>query len=260
MSVSPYETPDPLPAGERAAPGPPVTPTVDASLETLVSGLSHVVNNQLTALLGNLELAALGLEAESVEARRLDEAESAARRIVAVMRSLSTAVGAHWPRTAIASAGELVARVCDRIGAETPGLDGIRLEVAPGVPDILCDPEQIGRVVEMLLHNAIEASAATGSPIAVRVGTTSVRPGLRLVSAGSPLPSGGYVFVEVMDHGIGMDRATLERAFDPYFSTKFTGRGLSLAVALGIVRAHGGGIVAQSEPGAGTTMRVLLPV
>ena len=256
----------PLDTGDRRLKIPPlhvpaaVTPAVESSLVTLVAGLSHVVNNQLTALLGNIELASHDVDPDSAAAHRLSESEAAARRIGAVMRSLSTAIGFHWPRTAIADLPEIVRSTCARIGAEAPDRDGIGLEVQDDVPAVACDPGQVALVVEILLHNAIEATVAGDGPIVVRVGTVRIAHRLRLASAGLPLAAGRYAFVEVEDTGSGMDRETLGRAFEPFFSTRVTGRGLSLAVALGIVRAHGGGIVAQSSAGYGTTMRVLLPV
>jgi len=74
------------------------------------------------------------------------------------------------------------------------------------------------------------------------------------------LPMGEYIFVEVSDNGSGMSKETLERIFDPFFTTKFSGRGLGLSAVLGIVRGHRGGLKVYSEPGRGTTFKILFPI
>jgi signal transduction histidine kinase len=71
---------------------------------------------------------------------------------------------------------------------------------------------------------------------------------------------GAYVCLEVADNGAGMDPAVLARIFEPFYSTKFTGRGLGLPAVLGIVRSHHGTLKVKSAPGRGTTFRVFLPL
>ena len=73
------------------------------------------------------------------------------------------------------------------------------------------------------------------------------------------LKPGPFAYLEVSDTGCGMDEETLQRVFDPFFTTKFTGRGLGMSAVLGIVRGHQGAIRVYSEPGRGTTMKMLLP-
>ncbi|HSQ15894.1 MAG TPA: response regulator, partial [Candidatus Binatia bacterium] len=108
--------------------------------------------------------------------------------------------------------------------------------------------------------NASEALGDRGGAIAVSFGVTRCdEEFLRNTELHDGLPLGLYVSLQVTDTGIGMDEKTRSRIFEPFFSTKFTGRGLGLAAVLGIVRAHKGTIKVYSEPGKGTTFEVLFP-
>jgi CheY-like chemotaxis protein len=111
-----------------------------------------------------------------------------------------------------------------------------------------------------LVVNASDAMEDSGGVVVIETGLVDAD---REYLAGSllseELAEGPYAFLEVSDTGCGMDDATRDRIFDPFFTTKFAGRGLGLAAVLGIVRGHGGAIRLASEPGRGTSIRVLFP-
>jgi signal transduction histidine kinase len=137
----------------------------------------------------------------------------------------------------------------------------LELDLPPDLPPVRGDGEQLRQLIANLLANAAEAVAGTAGKVrlaacwdrldARTVGRLRHTPGL---------PPEEYVALEVKDDGPGMDEATLVRAFEPFYSTKFPGRGLGLPVVLGVLRAHGGGLDIESQPARGTTVRVYLPV
>jgi CheY-like chemotaxis protein len=126
---------------------------------------------------------------------------------------------------------------------------------------VQADPSQIEQVLMNLVINAGEAIAPhTGGRIDVATGAYEVA--LEITRAHAPAfdaRPGPFVCLEVSDNGSGMDDATLAQIFDPFFSTKFTGRGLGLAAVHGIVRSCNGFIDVSSESGAGSKFRVFLP-
>ena len=117
------------------------------------------------------------------------------------------------------------------------------LGLAPGLPEVKGDAGQLGQVVMNLLTNA--ADAQVGHPGAVTLRTSLAQfdqMSLAHFHGGQHLEAGAYVALEVTDQGAGMDAVTRARVFEPFFSTKFVGRGLGLPAALGILRSHGGAI------------------
>jgi hypothetical protein len=111
-----------------------------------------------------------------------------------------------------------------------------------------------------LITNASEATGDTSGVIGLSTGVLEAD--VRYLSEtylDEELPKGEYVYLEVSDSGSGMDQETRQKIFDPFFTTKFTGRGLGLAAVLGIVRGHKGAIKVYSEPGRGTSFKVLFP-
>jgi CheY-like chemotaxis protein len=120
---------------------------------------------------------------------------------------------------------------------------------------------QLQQLIMNLIINAAEAIGDNSGTVTVTTGELQIS-GSELKGApgwSDPATPGRYVFFEVEDTGAGMDEATIARIFDPYFTTKFTGRGLGLSAALGIVRGHEGFIQVISSPGRGSTFKVLFP-
>jgi signal transduction histidine kinase len=134
------------------------------------------------------------------------------------------------------------------------------LELDPAPLEIQADASQIEQVLRNLVLNASEAIGEGGGTITIRT-RRPLAGRAALAEAHSPpdVAENGYAVLDVVDTGHGMDEAIRARIFDPFFSTKFTGRGLGLAAVLGIVRGHGGAIRVESEPGRGSTFTVLLP-
>jgi CheY-like chemotaxis protein len=146
----------------------------------------------------------------------------------------------------------------------------LRLRLAAKLPAIKVDATQARQVVMNLLTNASEALTDREGTIHVETGTLDVSEsdicGIYDVHGAyhdayrdKGLAAGQYVYLEVSDTGCGMDEDQKARIFDPFFSTKFTGRGLGLAAVLGIIRGHKGAITVESQPGHGCKIKVLFP-
>jgi PAS domain S-box-containing protein len=209
------------------------------SLGVLAGGIAHDFNNLLTGVLGNLELARNELPPATPAAPLIDDAITAGRLAANLTHQMLAYAGrTHLQRSPL-DLGAVVARQRPLLQAATAGRATLSLDLAPDLPEIEADADQIGQLLVNLVTNAAE-SIDSG-----RIGTVEVRTGLvehcpaevladsRLDEKPSPQP---FVELEVADDGAGMDAATAQRVFDPFFSTRFAGPRLGLPVALGIVR------------------------
>ena len=141
----------------------------------------------------------------------------------------------------------------------TEGID-IRYDLDEDLPDIMGDAKQITQMLKELVDNASEAIGDETGFLTLRTGRTEqTGDDADNLHIGTQSLVGHYAFVEVEDSGPGMDAQTKARIFDPFFSTRFLGRGLGLSVVDGIVRAHHGVICVRSAPGRGTSVRLLFP-
>jgi PAS domain S-box-containing protein len=221
------------------------------SLGVLAGGIAHDFNNILTALVGNLSVARLGLDERDPARGPLAEAESAAVRAAHLTRQL----------LAFSRGGVPVCRPTALPGLlrESAALalsgSNVRAEftLADGIRPVDIDPGQIGQVLHNLVLNAVEAMPKGG---VVRVSAENVDLDDR---SGLPLPPGPYVVVSVIDDGVGIPADLLPHIFDPFFTTKARGSGLGLSIAHTVVQRHHGLLAAESEVGAGATFRIHLP-
>ena len=230
------------------------------SLNIMAGSIAHNFNNLLMAVLGNLELVLAESSSSSSGRESIEDARDAAKRAAELSVLMLTYTGRRLVHREPVDLNQLLLGM--KAALEEISGGKVPLNIRPGRDPLPCegDPRQVRQVISNLVSNAVDAVETGGRPIDVLLGLQDCAPGsVQLPFLDEDLPGGQYVFIEVSDHGHGMDRDTLDRVFDPFFTTKFTGRGMGMATVLGIVRAHHGGLSIQSEVGRGTTVRVLLP-
>ena len=230
------------------------------SLGVLAGGLAHDFNNLLTTILGNAELLLGAIGGAAPARRQLLKVTTAARRAAELTQQLLAYAGGGQFALGRLDLSLLVAEAVRLLPASRTRNLEVTTELAPGLPDVEGDPAQVRQAVMSCLLNAVEAIGDQAGALTVRTGATDLdRSCLGECTGGEDLPPGRYVWIEVEDTGCGIPSEDLGRIFDPFFSTKFTGRGLGLAAVLGIARALAGAVHVASVPGRGSTFRILLP-
>jgi len=230
------------------------------SLGVLAGGIAHDFNNILMAVLGHAELALDEISPMSPARRSLTEITTAARRAADLCRQMLAYAGKATFALERVGLRDLVEEMAHLLKTAISKKAILNLNLERGLPPIEADPSQIRQIVMNLLINASEAIGDRSGVITVSVGATRCdEEYLRKTELREDLAPGLYVHLEVTDTGSGMDAETRSRIFEPFFTTKFTGRGLGLAAVLGIVRAHKGALKVYSEPGKGTTFKILFP-
>jgi two-component system, cell cycle sensor histidine kinase and response regulator CckA len=227
----------------------------------LAGGVAHDFNNLLLAMLGNASLAKEKVNPESEAAELLERVIEAIERAAVLAGQMLAYSGGGRSFVKRTVLNDLVrAEIAEeRLGVKSE--IEIKSELADDSPLISADGDQIGQLLRSLVENAAEAIGESTGTITVRTGVFDADSSyLTNASLGADLKEMKYAFLEVTDNGEGIDEETKRRIFEPFFSTRFQGRGLGLAAALGIVRAHGGAFVVKSEDGMGTTIRALFPL
>jgi PAS domain S-box-containing protein len=230
------------------------------SLGLLAGGVAHDFNNLLAVVLGNEALAMSEAQPGSNLAKQLERIRSAAKHAEGLTSQMLTYSGKASLSLKPVDLSGLVEEMSPLLEASISRK--CRLETSPGHGRTLAegDPTRLRQVILNLVINASEALGDRPGRVAVRTGLMFADEAYLEDTFGSgELAQGEYVYLEVSDSGQGIDAETRKRIFEPFFSTKRSGRGLGLASVLGIVRGHHGAIKLATEPGGGTCFRILLP-
>lgn len=226
------------------------------AIGTLAGGIAHEFNNALTGIVGNTQL----LEMEFPEngcIRQYCELLKVSSNRMADLTSqlLSYARGGKYQAETMS--------LCDFVENTLPivksGIDpSIRVETE--LPRdkfiIMADPTQIQMVLSAVISNSSEAIEGEGR---IRISISNEEIDAEYAKSHSELSPGRYVCLTVKDDGKGMDEETISKIFDPFYTTKFMGRGLGMAAVYGIIRNHDGGISVDSHLGKGTVVCIYLP-
>ena len=230
------------------------------SLGLLAGGIAHDFNNLLTAILGNIDLALLDIPRNSTARDDLLTAMTATRRAAELAQQMLAYSGKGRFVIEPVHVPAAIQEIVQMLKASISKSADLRIRFPDSLPEIDADATQLRQVVMNLVINASEALEGRPGSIDLSAG---IAEGQRLLPTRlwphEPLPPGPYLYIEVADTGAGISPETLEKIFDPFFSTKFVGRGLGLCAVLGIVRGHKGAIQVDSAPGKGTTFRVFFP-
>ena len=232
------------------------------SLGLLAGGIAHDFNNLLVGILGNasLALAELG-ESDSHLRPHLERIETASQQAADLTRQMLAYSGRGRFVVEPVDLSSLVQEMAQLVEVSVPKSATLELELDEDLPSVDADVVQIRQVVMNLITNAVAALVDAKGRIQVRTRCLTVDDWFlaRTRIVGGELSEGAYVGLEVRDSGRGMDAATVDRMFDPFFTTRKDGHGLGLAAVLGILRGHGGAIRVDSVPGDGTTIEAFFP-
>jgi signal transduction histidine kinase len=229
-------------------------------LRTFAGGLAHTFNNLLTVIISNAAMAQEEVPPESPARDKLHRIMATAHQAAEVTRQMLRYAQSSRLRMEWLGLSKLIVELDECFQSTRGRRTFVDYELSPYLPEMLGDKEQLRLLVTNLFLNASEAIGDDVGVIHIRAEAVHADRAM-LASHGldQTIPDGRCTWLQISDTGCGMDEHTMQHAFEPFFSTKFIGRGLGLSEALGIVKKHRGVIWATSTPGEGSVFNVLLP-
>jgi signal transduction histidine kinase len=230
------------------------------SLGLVAGGVAHDFGNIMCVVTGSAQLAQMTLHDTARTREFLQAISGAAQQAADLTQQMLAMASGHRAERGRVNVGTAIGQIADLLRSSAGSSNKVQLSLDNEVWVDRADVTQIRQVVLNLVFNAADAM---NSPGAITITVRRMRFAAEDLAGLHPpehAVGGSYACIEVADTGCGMDEAARRHIFDAFYTTKMGGRGLGLSVVLGIVRSHAGlvGVVA-SEPGTGTTFRVLLP-
>ncbi len=232
------------------------------SLGRMAGAIAHLFNNHLSVVIGSLELALSDLPGDAPVRRDLSTAMQAAWRASEISRLMLTYLGKETVKPQLIDLSEVCRQYLPVLQHTTPSNVVIQTNFrSPGLL-VRADVKQLQQVLANLLTNGWEAIGSAPGRISLTTGIIAAN-GLPQIHINPPdaIPAAEkFACLEVADSGSGMTEEALDQIFDPFYTTKFTGRGLGIPVILGIIKGWGGCIAVESSLGQGSVFRVYLPL
>lgn len=230
------------------------------SLGVLAGGIAHDFNNLLGVILGYADLALVKVSKTDPVCSDVEEIIKASLRASDLCRQMLTYSGKGQMSIRDLDLLKLVRDTSNLLKVSISKKVKLELNLPEELPLIKADASQIDQVLLNLVINASESFGDKIGTINLSLKTIHCsRDYLDNLILGKELSEGVYVCLRASDTGKGMDKETLDRIFEPFFSTKFTGRGLGLSVVMGIVKSHKGALDVKSIPDEGTAISVFFP-
>jgi nitrogen-specific signal transduction histidine kinase/CheY-like chemotaxis protein/HAMP domain-containing protein len=229
------------------------------SIGTLAGGIAHEFNNMLAIIMGNNELIMEDLPQGSLARESTEEIRIAGIRARDVVKQLLTFSRQDDAVKSVMDFKLVVQESMKLIRSSTPVNIKIDQNLSADTYPVMCNDTQINQLLINVCNNAVDALPEKGGIITIELLNETID--IHQTKQQAKLPSGPYTKLTVSDNGIGMDTETLDRVFEPYFTTKDIGEGsgIGMAVVHGIVERHGGAIIVDSKIGRGTTFTIFLP-
>lgn len=231
------------------------------SLNRMAGAIAHNFNNQLQVVIGNLEMAMDDLPQDSNTLWNLTESITAARKASEISGLMLTYRGQIPCKKVPADLTEIIRNRIPLLQSMIPKHVTFKANLSSTVFMISANTSQIQQMIINLVTNAWEAAGDERAAITLNIDTATCNniSGHRFPEDWKPTDQ-PYVCIELADTAGGISQKDIPNLFDPFFTSKFTGRGLGLSVVLGIARAHDAGITVESKAGQGSIFRVYFPL